>query len=330
MAPSTPTAFVLLIFLLPLIWFSGAALAGRLLRDTELTALLAPALAVALWLTAIHVCSLTTSSFWIGLPVGTLAAAGFGLLSRFYRVPRFPTGEASSPRDLRWMWLSALLTTAYIAPAVLRWWFSDELLVTGHLSMIAEIENGIYPPRHLSFPEFELRYHYGFDLLTAAIASILRLHADRAIDLVTLLAWAYTWCLTWKLGNRLIGIGWGGLTALVVLFGGGLPLFVSAQSLLWRLSAISTFAGYNVNLPTVANFFQHPWTLGLPFAFATILVILERDSAAAKARMVALGILLLALSFTQTVLFLCLTGALLVAEPVAQAKLGWKKEEYRL
>src|ERR1043166_96190 len=149
MAPSTPTAFVLLIFLLPLIWFSGAALAGRLLRDTELTALLAPALAVALWLTAIHVCSLTTSSFWICLPVVTVAAAGVVLLSRLYPVPRLPTGEASRPRDLRWMRLSALLTTAYIAPAVLRWWFSDELLVTGRLSMTVEIKKRISTLLHL-------------------------------------------------------------------------------------------------------------------------------------------------------------------------------------
>src|SRR5262249_23729328 len=231
-----------------------------------------------------HVSSLAASSFWIGLPVGTFATAGLGLLSRFYPVPGLPDAEASSPRDFRWMWLSALVTTAYIAPAVLRWWFSDELYITGHLSMIGEIQNGIYPPRHLSFPQFELRYHYGFDLLTAAIASMLRLHADRAIDLVMLLAWPYTWCLVWTLGNRLVGIGWGGLTAAVVLFGGGLPLFVSAPSFLWRLAAITTFAGHNVNLPTVANFFQHPWTLGLPLAFAAILIILERDFAGPKAR----------------------------------------------
>src|SRR5262249_62352082 len=69
----------------------------------------------------------------------------------------------------------------------------------------------------------------------------------------------------------------------------------------------------------------HPWTLGLPLVFATVLVIQERDSAAPKARAAALAVLLVALSFTQTVLFLCLTGALLVAEPAAQAKLGWKK-----
>ena len=325
MAPPTPTAFVLLIALLPLVWFSGAALAARLSRDTALAALLAPALAVALWLTAIHVASLAASSFWIGLPVGTFATAGLGLLSRFYPVPGFPAAAASSPRDFRWMWLSALLATAYIAPAALRWWFHDELLVTGHLSMIAEIQNGIYPPRHLSFPEFELRYHYGFDLLTAAVASMLRMRADRAIDLVTLLAWAYSWCLAWTLGNRLVGIGWGGLTAAAVLFGGGLPLFSTSHSLLWRLSGIGAVGGNNINLPLVSYFFQHPWTLGLPLAFAAILVILARDSAAPQARAAALAVLLVALSFTQTILFLCLTGALLVAEPAAQAKLGWKK-----
>ena len=320
----TPTAFVLLVFLLPLIWFSGAAIAARLLRDAELTVLLAVALAVGLWLIAIHVCSLVASSFWIGLPVGTFVTAGLGLLSRFYQVPGTPPAETSSSRDFRRMWISALLATAYIAPAALRWWFHDELLVTGHLSMIAEIQNGIYPPRHLSFPQFELRYHYGFDLLTAAVASMLRMRADHAIDLVTLLAWAYSWCLAWMLGNRLVGIGWGGLTATVVLFGGGMPWFVSAPSLVWRLSSVGLVGGNNINGPLVSSFFQHPWTLGLPLALATMLVIVERD-AAPNARTAALAVLLVALSFSQIVLFLCLTGALLVAEPAAQAKLGWKK-----
>ena len=69
------------------------------------------------------------------------------------------------------MWIAALLVTAYVAPTALGWSFHDEVLVTGHLSITSEIENGTYPPRHLSFPELELRYHYGFDLLVAADSS---------------------------------------------------------------------------------------------------------------------------------------------------------------
>src|SRR5262249_21809291 len=142
--------------------------------------------------------------------------------------------DAPGGTDRRWMWLSALFVTAYLAPSAIGWSFHDELFVTGHLSMASGIENGIYPPRHLSFPQLELRYHYGFDLLVAAVGSILRLNADRTIDLITLVAWGYSWCLAWAIGERFVGRGWGGGTAAVMLFGGGLPLFSSAPTVAWR------------------------------------------------------------------------------------------------
>ncbi len=197
--------------------------------------------------------------------------------------------------------------------------------MTGHLSITSEIENGVYPPRHLSFPELELRYHYGFDLLVAAVAAIVRLRADHAIDLVTLLAWGYSWCLVWETGERLIGRGWGGGTAAVVLFGGGIPFFSSAPTLAWRLAGLGTVGEHDLNPPVVSYFFQHPWTLGIPLAFATVLVVSERDAPAPWARSAAIGVLLVALSFCQIVLFLCLAGALLVAEPAAEGKIAWRR-----
>jgi hypothetical protein len=232
----------------------------RLARDA-VARLLTPALGLTLWLSAIHIVSLLARSFWIGLPVGTLLVAAAGALSWFYpasappaapalpsaptkqgrpapgrRQPRLVRQERHAPAP-RWMWISALLAMAYLAPAALGWWFHDMLLMTGHLSMTSAIENGPYPPRHLSFPELELRYHYGFNLLAASVASILRLRVDHAMDLVTLLAWGYSWCLAWATGERLVGQRWGGATAAVVLFGGGMPLFSSERSLAWRLWA---------------------------------------------------------------------------------------------
>jgi len=81
----------------------------------------------------------------------------------------------------------------------------------------------------------------------------------------------------------------------------------------------------DLNPPVVSYFFQHPWTLGIPLAFAAILVVSARDAPAPWARTGALGILLVALSFCQTVLFLCLVGALVVAEPVAEGKIVWPR-----
>jgi hypothetical protein len=370
-APPTPLAFVLLAVLLPGVWLAGSAIAGRLSRERSLARVLTPALAVALWLVAIHAVSLGARSFWIGLPIGTLVVAAGGALSwlrplaapaavgappaapRALAAPRRKRG-ASRPRGSarggsdqpppagypastgRWMCLSALLATAYLAPTALDWSFHDELAVTGHFSIASEIENGTYPPRHLSFPELELRYHYGFDLLVAAVASIFRLRVDHAIDLVTLIAWAYTWCLAWTAGERLVGKNWGAPTAAVVLFGGGMPFFssapshfstqtlLSAQALLLRLLSLGGVGDDDLNPPVVSYFFQHPWTLGIPLAFAIILVVSLRDAPRRWARWGAIGILLVALSFCQVVLFACLAGALLVAEPVAEGKSRWR------
>src|SRR5262249_28264587 len=154
-----------------------------------------------------------------------------------------------------------------LAPTAIGWWFHDEIPSTGHLSMTSQIENGTYPPRHLTFPELELRYHYGFNLLAAAVASMLRLKVDNAIDVVTLLAWGYSWCLAWAIGEGLVGLGWGAATAAVVLFGGGMPVVSSAKTLAWRLTGFSAVGSDNLNAPIVSYFFQHPWTLGIPLAF---------------------------------------------------------------
>jgi hypothetical protein len=319
MLPPTPKVFVLLIALLPVVWLSGSALAERVARDRSFARLLTPALALSLWLLSIHIASLIASSFWIALPAGTLVVAAAGAISRLRPAPALSSGEKCP-----WMWISALAATAYVAPTALGWWFHDELFVTGHLSIVAQIENGIYPPRHLSFPEFELRYHYGFDLLVAAVASILRLRADHAIDLVTLFAWGYSWCLAWAIGERLVARGWGGVTAAVVLFGGGMAFFSPGRTLVEHLLGFGAVGSDDLNPTVVSYFFQHPWTLGVPLGLATILAVAERDVPARAARLGAIGLLLVALSLCQTVLYLCLTGTLLLAEPLAEAKIEWK------
>ena len=129
----------------------------------------------------------------------------------------------------------------------------------------------------------------------------------------------------WAIGERLIGPRWGLATATVVLFGGGMPVFSMAPSLVWRLTGHSSVGGFDLNPPIVSYFFQHPWTLGFPLAFATILVVGQRDAATRWTRLGTIGILLVTLSFCQVVLFLCLAGALLANEMVAEAKAGgWK------
>ena len=109
----------------------------------------------------------------------------------------------------------------------LSWAFHDEQLYTGHTGIIAQLQNDHYPPRHMTFPELEYRYHYGFDLAAAAVTAVLRVLPGVAIDIITLLSWSYTWCLLWVLGDELLGRGRGWLTAVITLFGGGLPYLLA-------------------------------------------------------------------------------------------------------
>jgi hypothetical protein len=47
--------------------------------------------------------------------------------------------------------------------------FWDEDFIGGHHAMIAQVQNGAYPPRYLYAPWLPLRYHYAFDLAAAIV-----------------------------------------------------------------------------------------------------------------------------------------------------------------
>jgi len=216
------------------------------------------------------------------------------------------------------MWITAFLATVLIAPMALNWAFHDELFFTGHMSIAARMQNDVYPPHHVTFPEFELRYHYGYSLLCAMVTALFRIRLDMALDLVTLLSWAYCWCLLWTLGDRLLGRGGGAVMAPVVLFSGGIPFFCSPEAapVAYNLLGICRVDGAIVNPPMVSYFFQHPWTVGIPLALCIMLVLSQRNSTEGWARYSGLGLLLVAMSFSQIALFATVGGTLLLAEPV--------------
>ena len=41
-----------------------------------------------------------------------------------------------------------------------------------HLSTAAQLQNDVYPPRYPTFPAWELRYHYMFNVLTATLSAL--------------------------------------------------------------------------------------------------------------------------------------------------------------
>lgn len=311
-----PVAFALLSLALPLIWLAGRALAATMGGARSARAVVAPALGLSLWLLAIHASGRLARSFSVGLVVGTLVVALGGLVAALRARGRGVADPGPGAPLSRWCWLGAVVAAGVMAPAALRWALHDELTTTGHMSIPAQLQNDTYPPRHLTFPSFELRYHYAFDLLVAVTTALTRLRVDHAIDAVLLACWGYSWCLLWVLGERLGGRrGSGFLAASVTLFGGGMPFFSGPGF----PPPVATILGvFNVddmwpNPPLTSYVFQHPWTLGLPLGLAALLVATERRCRAAP-RLVVLGVLLVMLSITQFVLFLTLTGALAAQE----------------
>jgi hypothetical protein len=313
-----PVWLVALTLLLPCIWLAGRALARAAVADRVLQTVLAPGAGAAVWLLLIHGIGRAARSFTVGLTAGTIVLALFGLLSLIGQRPQGAL-PSSTKRRLRWMVAGAIVATAMIAPFALRFPHHDEIYILGHMSIASQIQNDIYPPRHMMFPEFELRYHYGFDTLAAVASALARLRVDQAIDAVTIAAFAYTWCLLWTLGERVIHArGRGTLVAFVTLFGGGISFVCSADSFPPSVASYITLCnvdGVWANPPTSSYFFQHPFSIGFPLATAAILVSLEGSRR--PLRYVVLGLLLAALSLSQVVLFLSVSGAIAVQEALS-------------
>jgi hypothetical protein len=316
-----PLSCVALLLAIPGVWLAGRSAAHRLLRDRATAALVGPALALALWLLTVHVIAYAARSFVPGLVAGTLAVGALGYVA--YAAWRLGDPLVVGPPPSRLPWVLGAIAMAVIAPMALLWSFHDEATLAGHMAIASEMQNGVYPPRYLTFPSFELRYHYGFDVVAAAVTALTRLRVDRAMDAVTLPCFAWTGALAFRLCEvytlprraRATGV----FGAALLLFGGGMPQVCALGSppsvpILIGQCAIH---GLAVNPPFVSYFFQHPWTVGVPLALAALLV--ASDAARGWGRLAALGLLLLALSFTQIVLFFAVGGALLAAEAVPRA-----------
>lgn len=305
----------LLVLALPLVYLGGRALAHALTTDRALRTVLPFGLGGTVWLLSVHAVGLATRSFLSGLVIGTLLSAALGVaaeVARRRRPPAPATGDAPS----RWLWITLVFATALMAPVALDWAFHDELLFTGHMSVASEIQNDIYPPRHLSFPVLPLRYHYGFDLLSATVGVLARARVDRAIDEATLTLWAYSWALLWVLGERLVGRRLAWLTPLLVMFGTGMPIRCTRpvpSTGVGIVLSVCEVGGKSVNSPIVSYFFQHPWSLGIPLALVAILIFTERRPPFPLARYAALGLVLTLLSLGEIVLFATVLPCLVAA-----------------
>jgi hypothetical protein len=327
-----PLACEALVVGLPGIWMAGRWIMGTITPDVWLARTHAALAGVAVWLLGVHVIAYASRSFLLGLVAGTLVVSLGGtalfVRDRRRRAKAPPDGFSLPPSW--WMLITALLSTAALAPAALLYNFHDEVFVTGHLSIVAEIQNGVYPPRNLTFPDFELQYHYGFNLLVAIVTALGRWPIDVAVDVITLACWAQAWCGLWVLGDRLFGRGHGAILAPVVLLGGGAqhlsPTALDAATPIGtHLLPLATSGGLWLNPPVTSYFFQHPWTLGIPLVILVLTVTLQRPGGrTTAAHYLVPGVLLVTLAITQFALFLGTVAALVVARFVSD---GWRRRE---
>jgi hypothetical protein len=308
-----PLACIALALAVPPLAAGARRVAAALSDDADVPPALAPGLALAAWLLAVHVVGLATGSFVRGLVGGTLLAASAGALA-FRLLP----APAPRPRRALLEHLAPFLAALLIAPMALRWAFHDELLTTGHWALVSELQNGLYPPRYTTFPEIELRYHYGFDVLVAAVTAVTRVGPGLGIDLVTLALFAYAWRLLTVVGDRVAGRRFGSLAAALALFGGGMPLFCDKPLPFTVPVALGQcpVATAPPNPPVVSYVFQHAWGLGLPLALVAILLVVDERPLRPAARRLATALVLVALALAQIVLF-CAVGAAILAHELA-------------
>ncbi len=317
--PQSATVVALVPFVVAVFW-GARSVTARATRDDLLARLATPAVGVAAWLVAVHVVGLLASSFTWGFWLGT---AGAGIVAAVVALPRLRLGVPPAPALPSAMWVPAVVGTLLLAPAALGWSFHDELWHAGHQSIASQIQNDIYPPRHGVFPAYPLRYHYGFDLLVAMVGAITRLPVARAIDLVTIAAWGYAWCIAWGIGERLLGARRGWIMPIAVLLAGPFTRFfptLGAPEGIFRLLGLVKSGGALLNPPLASYFFQHPWTLGIPLSLATLWLTLDDHPGRPAWRAVVTITLFLALAISQIVLFLAVLPAVSLTQGVLHVR----------
>ncbi|MBM3227721.1 hypothetical protein FJZ27_02550 [Candidatus Peribacteria bacterium] len=300
----SPKILVSLLVFLPGIWLLARCIVSRssLRKDTIG---ITPGLALALWLLSTHICGLFFHDFYLGITVSTSL---LGLLGYII------SGKGSASRTQAFtypamLWWSAIIGTLILLPTVILKDNWDKLgIITGHFSITEQIVNGIYPPRHLTFANVLLPYHYGIDTLFAMVRVIFRVRFDVAIDLVTTVHFFYTILLYGHIASRLFGKRVGPIAGFLGAFTSGFP-----STLSWGF--------FNDMPPSVANnWFQHPWTLGIPLCL-TLFLILTNIDAEKKTdpwSLLAVTVVTTVLGIAQTALY-----GIFVASVLGWAALTW-------
>jgi hypothetical protein len=264
-----PAWLPVFILALPGIAFAAFAINAAIFPREDRPFCTIPAIGLVLTLLPTHVLALAFGSLSTGLAAawGITGLAGYAWIARRWRECRFAlwTDHAGWAYKLS---ITSLATLPIILPTILLN-FHDETPYGTHFSRIAHLQNGIYPPRYLYEPSLLQRYHHAFDLAGAIVTGLLRVRLDHAVDLLTLALWPCTFLLLWRLGEHAGGKRAGVAVALTVCFSGGWP----ALAWYWSQCGSCFINELWLSPPFISNFFQHPWSIGVP---VLCLVVLQR------------------------------------------------------
>lgn len=310
-----PRSLSLLAAALPLIPLAGRDIAQALTSERVVRRAIAPGIGLSLWIVLVQLVGRTSGSFVIGLwGAAAILATGMIAYRLLRRLPPRPPSVALTRGVGRMGWIFIILSAIPVAALAFGYAFHDEHMYAGHMAIASKILNGAYPPAHPTFPAFELRYHYGFDLLAACLSAILRIPLDTALDSLAVLLWVYTAYILITLGE--IWFGRGVLMAMMMLFAGGPPVcFNGFPRKPEQLVGLCPHGNLWTVPPLLSSWFQHPWSLGLPLAFGALLLVTARERQRPPAlRFAVLGLMLAALSLSESVMFVCTLPTLVAVE----------------
>jgi hypothetical protein len=238
-------------------------------------AAIAGSLAVAGFLAATCIAARATGNLDVGLFAAALAgvflARALGRVRRPVPVgPRHPEERATTKR------LLAVLLVVGAIYAVVAWKYQihDEHPIFGHKSMVEMMRWNSFPPHLPPFPFEEAHYHYGFDVLAAALMRAFGLGADTAIDLVTV-ALALLISLTAAAVAADAGAERSApFAALAIHFGAGLAFVILAGVAGRHPRCLIQYHHPSCSselFPTpFLNVFQHPVSAGVPLWLASL------------------------------------------------------------
>ncbi|OGJ60047.1 hypothetical protein A2881_03470 [Candidatus Peribacteria bacterium RIFCSPHIGHO2_01_FULL_55_13] len=300
----SPKILVLLLAFLPGVWRLARSIVSRSSLRKDAIGIM-PGLALALWILSTHIFGLLLQDFYLGIAAGTSFLGLLGYLS---------SGKSGASRARpfaysKMLWWSAVVGTLILLPTVVLKDNWDKLgIITGHFSITEQIVNGIYPPRHITFANVLLPYHYGIDTLFAMVRVVFRLRFDVAIDLVTTVLFFYTILLYGHIGTRLFGKKVGPIAGFLGAFTSGFPS--------------TSFLGFFNDMPPdiASNWFQHPWTLGIPLCLTLFLMLtnLDAEKKANPWSLLAIMVVTTVLGMAQTALY-----GIFVASVLGWAAITW-------